>query len=127
MINIEKIKSLFSIIYIFTKGLQKPEEYEKNELMNNEDKNSYKDSFMIREQIKNNVYSLHNKFIISEESSYKTLLKVESHSKILEELTNSVLNYQKFYISLFENFLQTNNEKYNFEILLKYLNKQQKF
>ena len=117
--DIEKIKSLVSIIYVFTKGLQKPEEDEMNKLLNNEDKNSNKDNFMINEEIKNNVDSLNNKFMISEESSYKTISKIESHSKILEELTKSVLNYQKFYISLFENFLQIDNEKYNFRNSIK--------
>ena len=61
--------------------------------------------FDIEEEIKP-----HDKFNIIEEASLETILKKENNKKILDALTESIINYQKFYIDLLNNYLVINKD-----------------
>ena len=116
--DIGKIKSIISIIHVFTRRLQKTEE-EFKDLNNNNDDNSSKDIYNMNNNQNEKNELLNDKFIISQESSFKNISQIDSYSKILEELTKSILQYQKYYISLSKNFLNYNIEEHNLRTSIK--------
>ena len=76
----------------------------------NKNANSNKDVarmsiFDIEEEIKP-----HDKFNITEEASLETILKNENNKPIIDALTESIINYQKFYIDLLNNYLIINKD-----------------
>ncbi len=116
--DIGKLRSIISIIYVFTRKLQKPDEKYKD-LNNNNDDNSNKELYNMNNNQNEKNELLNSKFIISQESSFKTISQIDSYSKILEELTQSILQYQKYYISLSENIINCNIEEHNLRNIIK--------